>query len=479
MSVSDGQKAQAAVFNAAFVSKTTQTTKGDLIGRSTTGPERVPVGTNGQVLVADSAQTTGVAYSSRLTDAESDISGLQTDVGVLQTDVGTLQTDVGTLQTDVGTLQTDVGTLQTNVGTLQTDVGTLQTNVGTLQTDVGSLQTDVGTLQTDVATLQTDVSNLQSLEGLVNYITNGKAITDTSGWVTYSDPAGAQPVDGVGSTANITWTRSTTSPIRGTAHFLFTKDAVNRQGQGVSYDFTIADADKDKVLRIEFDYKITSGTYASGDLTAYIYNVDSSAVIQPINFSIQTIGSSLVQKGVATFKTSTTSTNYRLIFHTASTSALAYTLAFDEIKVSPQQAFTPLVVRAQTAAGQNFGATSSAIVIFGTELIDTHNAYNAATGVFTAPHPGRFLVASAVSFDNIAANKIIQAMIRKNSASYALVDRNGSFGTGADTFSIGGAAVVDLLATETIDVFAYNGDSVVRSLTASGPFNHLSIVQIG
>lgn len=102
MSIADGQKANATNFNNAFVSKTTQTTKGDLLGRTTTGPERVPVGANGDVLVADSAQSTGVAYSGRLTAAEGDISTLQSDVGTLQSDVSNLETDVSTLQTDIG-----------------------------------------------------------------------------------------------------------------------------------------------------------------------------------------------------------------------------------------------------------------------------------------------------------------------------------------------------------------------------------------
>jgi outer membrane murein-binding lipoprotein Lpp len=131
MSVTDGQKAEAAVFNAAFVSKTTLTTKGDLVGRTTTGPQRVPVGANGDVLVADSAQATGVAYSGRLTTAEGDISTLQGDVSTLQGDVSTLQTDVTTLQGDVSTLQSDVSTAQGDITALQTGkANTTLNNIG-------------------------------------------------------------------------------------------------------------------------------------------------------------------------------------------------------------------------------------------------------------------------------------------------------------------------------------------------------------
>lgn len=54
-----GQSTQTDAFDA--LSPTT--TKGDIIGRTTTDNVRVPVGTNGQVLTADSAQTTGVIWS--------------------------------------------------------------------------------------------------------------------------------------------------------------------------------------------------------------------------------------------------------------------------------------------------------------------------------------------------------------------------------------------------------------------------------
>ena len=46
----------------------------------------------------------------------------------------------------------------------------------------------------------------------INYITNGTAEDDTTGWATYADAAGTKPVDGTGGSATITWTRNTTTP---------------------------------------------------------------------------------------------------------------------------------------------------------------------------------------------------------------------------------------------------------------------------
>lgn len=170
--------------------------------------------------------------------------------------------------------------------------------------------------------------------GLVNYVTNTDAETDTTGWATYADATGTSPVDGTGGTPSVTWTRSTTSPLRSTASFLLTKGATNRQGDGASYDFTIASADKATVLAISGEYAISSGTYADGDVKIYIYDVTNAQVIQPAGYSLLNTG--VNSRFQATFQTASNSTSYRLILHVSSTSASAYTLKFDSIAVGPQ-----------------------------------------------------------------------------------------------------------------------------------------------
>lgn len=171
----------------------------------------------------------------------------------------------------------------------------------------------------------------------INYLSsNPDAETNTTGWTTYADAAGAAPVDGTGGSPTFTWTRTTSSPLRGTGSFLATKDAANRQGEGVGFAFTIDSADKAKILAITFDYTIASGTYADGDLTCYIYDVTNAQIIQPAGYSILNGATGLPLKQVATFQTASNSTSYRLIVHTASTSASAYTVKFDNVSVGPQ-----------------------------------------------------------------------------------------------------------------------------------------------
>ncbi len=171
----------------------------------------------------------------------------------------------------------------------------------------------------------------------INYIENTDAEVDTAGFATYADAAAALPVDGTGGSANITWTRATSTPLRGTANFLYTKDAANRQGQGVSYDFTIDVADKAKILSISFDYALASGTYSDGGLAVYIYDVTNAIVIQPSGYNILSAVQDLPQKHIATFQTASNSTSYRLIIHNATTSTSAFTIKFDNFELGPQK----------------------------------------------------------------------------------------------------------------------------------------------
>lgn len=177
--------------------------------------------------------------------------------------------------------------------------------------------------------------------GSINYVTNGDAETDTTGWATYADAAGIAPVDGTGGSPTETWTRSTSSPLRGVGSFILTKDAANRQGQGASYNFTIASADQANPCSITFEYSpsanFVAGTSSGSlsDVVVYIYDVTNSVLIQPAPY-ILAGGSGSNHRFSATFQPASNSTSYRLIFHTAGTNASAWTLKIDDVAVAPQ-----------------------------------------------------------------------------------------------------------------------------------------------
>jgi hypothetical protein len=162
------------------------------------------------------------------------------------------------------------------------------------------------------------------------------AITaDSSGTLVRSTPK-----LGVGGSPSTTFTRNTSSPLRQGADFRFAKDAANRMGQGVAYDFTIDDADLAKVLTLSFDYELVTatGTYANADLVIYLIQdpTGTPVVIQPAGYTVLSAASGLPVKQIATFQTSNSVKSYRLCVHVASVSATAYTLAIDNVVVGPQ-----------------------------------------------------------------------------------------------------------------------------------------------
>lgn len=164
--------------------------------------------------------------------------------------------------------------------------------------------------------------------GGVNY--GSSTVTD---YTAYEDAAGTTPVDMTGGSPSITLTSTTSTPLRGASSMLLTHGAADCQGEGFADTITIDDADKCKVLTITFDYEIASGTYATGDLAVYVYDVTNSTLIQPSGYQIQNTG--IESKHIATFQT-TTSTSYRWGFHCATSTATAYTMKIDNVVVGPQ-----------------------------------------------------------------------------------------------------------------------------------------------
>jgi hypothetical protein len=172
----------------------------------------------------------------------------------------------------------------------------------------------------------------------INYITASDAESSSAGWNRYQNTASATPVSGTGGTpsASTTFGTTTTNPLRGLSSFLLSKDAANRQGEGLSYDFTIDRTDRAKVLTVSFDYEtggsfVPAGFGVASDLQIYLYDVTNSLVIQPAGYLIDGTG-----KHKATFQTASNSTSYRLIFHIASTNSSSWTFKFDNIKISPE-----------------------------------------------------------------------------------------------------------------------------------------------
>lgn len=166
--------------------------------------------------------------------------------------------------------------------------------------------------------------------GFFNYIVGGNG-SDDSAWVQYANSSASDRPDDFGGTASTNFTiesNLSSSALDGTQDFLITKDAANRQGEGVYYPFTVRPGDVATILRLEAWAK-TSANYADGDIGYYLVTSNDSFVS---DFNILKIGDSgqlayanarrLFLEG----QTDATRTDARFCVHVQSTNASSYTL---------------------------------------------------------------------------------------------------------------------------------------------------------
>ena len=172
--------------------------------------------------------------------------------------------------------------------------------------------------------------------GTPSFLSNGKFESNITGWSTYADAAGTVPVDGTGGSPNTTFSRNTTNPLFETADGLLTKNAANRQGEGVSTDFTLDLGILSSLVQVEFFYK-TSSNYVGGDIGIYIYDVTNDQIIYPNVISLPSSGVSTASKFLCKFFPNTNSTSYRLIFHISTTNANGYTVNIDNVKICEEE----------------------------------------------------------------------------------------------------------------------------------------------
>jgi hypothetical protein len=201
-------------------------------------------------------------------------------------------------------------------------------------------------------------SDESSGQGGINYITNFNFETNAASWQAYADAAATVPVDGIGGSPNVTITRTTTSPLRGSGSGLITKDAANRQGQGASTDFTIDSADQARKLLISFDYDASHANYADGDVRIFVYDKTNAQLIRVNGEDL------MAGKGTyfGQFQTNSNSVEYRLIFHVATTKATTYTVKIDNVQVGPREIARGII----TSPWTTFTPTSNITVGNGT-----------------------------------------------------------------------------------------------------------------
>lgn len=155
-----------------------------------------------------------------------------------------------------------------------------------------------------------------------------------NGGVTLANGGDASPTDGTGGVViGVTLVRSTTTPLVGVAEFVLAKDAVSRQGMGVSTDFSINNKDKGAPIQVSVVYRGSAGMVlgTNSDVRVFIYDITNAILIPISPRSTLAAPTGSILSSVGTFTAATNSINYRLIFHISTVSAVAWDLTYDDV----------------------------------------------------------------------------------------------------------------------------------------------------
>lgn len=318
--------------------------------------------------------------------------------------------------------------------------------------------------------------------GLLNHVSNPNAEAGTSGWATYADAAQAAPVNGTGGTPNVTLTRTTSNPLRGTGSFLLTKDAADRQGQGVSTDLSIDRADRANILQISFDYEIASGTYLDGDIRVYLYDVTNSRLYEP---SVRDLAANRPNFTYVGFvQPDAGSTSFRLILHVASTSTSAYTIKFDNVSVGPndtlQSTGLTTLARSTQDSNQSIPDSTMTTIIFNNKTFDTTNSYSTSTGEFIAPESGYYNLGVSVLTDNVvwAVGNLIQMNLFVNGSAVSILGDKRFQAISTQNAQVDGSDIVELSAGDIVTFRALQTRGAATTLAADPQYNFFYIERI-
>lgn len=358
---------------------TTLTAKGDIQTHNGTANATLTVGTNGQILKANSATATGLEWvndtsSSIFSDAfltlndGNDQANADGTGGLLitmtdATDVA-LNYDSGVAsQFVIGEIgdQHEVITAGHTQSLVDKTIDlssivnpvSIEVKLGTqaqLETHAASAVSGELAYATDTKAYYGFTDNaLVDLGGnpssQFNNILNPTPKIDTSGWVRYKTTSPSATPDDFAGVPNgaVTWTRNTTNALNNVSDFLLTKDANNRQGEGVYYQFDIRNGDK-TLKQLLKALKLDSANVTDSDISLFLVTSSDGFVTRNIIRSNLDGLLAGTRDFFKQFQLNSTDTEARLCVHIASANALAYTIQFNDFFLGLSPVATSAVV---------------------------------------------------------------------------------------------------------------------------------------
>lgn len=312
------------------------TTKGDLIVGDVNGfPSRLAVPTTpGQALVSDPTSSTGYKFATPAAGSGKNYVSSLYDGTSLQ-GINTFNGNI-TLTLNNPAVDTVGYAITANAHGLGTGQPVVYTTTGTA---IGGLSSG-----TTYYAVWTSANSFGLATTQAN--ANAKVLIPLTAAGTGSQVFTASGVGAIGTggtVTGLTTALNTTTQLRGTSNIRFSKDAVNRQGQGWSVDLTFdrADYEGGKLCAIKMTDK-TSALYASGDLQVSVYDVANNIQVQVDTvYGSPITASSLTTGFTSYFYTNSNSSLYRVIFTIATTNASAWDFDFVDFTVGVPVGMVP------------------------------------------------------------------------------------------------------------------------------------------
>jgi len=135
--------------------------------------------------------------------------------------------------------------------------------------------------------------------------------------------------------------------------------------------------------------------------------------------------------------------------------------------------------RAYTTTAGSYNAGDN--IVWDGKSYDTHNAFDIATGKFTAPAPGRYRLKAQIRFQSSSNTQgdLISLLAEKNDTDYAFIDNLLWPFTGSSVIFLQGETTIQMNAGDTCNIYAAGWASGTRTLSTNAGMNYIEIERIG